>query len=707
MNRRKHILDDLDQDIRAHIEIETRDNIERGMPPEEARFAAVRKFGNVTRVMEDTREVWTFVWLEHLLQDMRYGLRILRKNPAFTAVAVLTLALGIGANTAIFSVVYAVLLKPLPYPHPEQLFTVFQALPREGVAFTGMSYPNLAELRQQNSVFTEMAGTQQHQLTLTGHGEPTVVNASIVTPELFSVFRVKPLAGRVFYSDDGKHGAAPVVILSENLWRDSFAADPKIVGSTIQIDKRTFVVVGIMPAQFRFPTINLADQIWVPLVQDPVFGQWMDEPGGHYLRITARLKPGVSPAQAQTELDALAARLAKEDPRENAGWQIHMKPLQETEVGNVKSALLVLLGAVGLVLLIACANIANLLLTRATSRAREMAVRATLGAGRSRIVRQLLTETGVLGLLGGIAGIALAYWGVQALSSSLPHDFPHVNAIRVDNLVLAFALLLSLADSCAFGLAPALFAAKSNLQSNLREGGARSGDLAIRRRARSALAAAEIALAMVLLLASGLLLRSFSKLTSVNPGFNVQHTVQANVDLPISQYKTPKQWSDFGMKLLAGVQSQPGMQNSAIVLPRPITDGQVNIEFAIPGNPPPSAGTSRTADYVSITPEYFRVASIPLLAGRAFDQRDIDTAPRVTIINQTLARIFFPNQDPLGKWITFGLPPDGPMPHEIIGIVGDVRDVSLGQNPAPMMYVPFSQESFWGANLIVKTTLSA
>ena len=700
-----HPLHDLEEDIRLHIEIETQDNIAKGMPPEEARYAAVRKFGNVTKIQEETREVWHPVWLEQFLQDIRYGLRILRKNPGFTAIAVLTLALGIGANTAIFSVVYAVLLKPLPYPQPSQLYTLFQIQPEEGVNFDGMSFPNLTALRQQNSAFTEIAGTQQHQLTLIGRGEPAVVNASVATPELFSVFQVKPLAGRIFYSDDGQHGAAPVTILSENLWRTLFNADPQIVGRTITLDKRSFTVVGVIPAAFRFPNINHPDQLWIPLAQDPVFGQWMDTPDGHYLRITARLKPGVSPAQAQTELDAIGARLATADPKENRGWLLRMMPLHSMMIENVKPALLVLFGAVGLVLLIACANLANLLLTRATSRAREIAVRTALGAGRKRIVRQLLTEAAVLGLLGGVTGIALAYWGVQALSTFLPPDFPHLNTIRVDNFVLLFALVLAVLASCAFGLAPALFAANSNLQSNLREGGARAGELATRRRTRSYLAAAEIALAMVLLVAAGLLLRSFSNLISVNPGFNSEHTLQANIDLPISQYATPKQWAAFSSTLLANLQAQPGLQNSAVVLPRPISDGQVNLGFSIDATPPLSPGSSRTADFVSISPEYFRIMAIPQLAGRPFDQRDIDTAPRVTIINQQFARTYFPNQNPVGKFLTFGLPPEGEVPRQIVGVVGDVRDVSLGQNPGPMMYVPYTQATFWGANLVIKTTL--
>ncbi|MGC1605683.1 MAG: ABC transporter permease [Candidatus Acidiferrum sp.] len=698
---------DFERELETHLDLLTEENVRRGMTPEEARRVARIRLGGNTQLRDINRELRGLPFIETVLQDVRFAFRTLRKNPGFTAVAVLTLALGIGANTAIFSVVYAVLLKPLPYAQPDQLFNVFQAQPQEGIPIDGWSYPNFKELREQNHVFTELAGNQHHQLALTGHGEPTVVNTSVVTPELFSVFGEKPLAGRVFYSDDGKPGAAPVVILSENLWRGVLGADPNIIGSNIDLDKRSFTVVGIMSAAFRFPLLTETEQLWIPLVQDPLFGSWMPRRGGHWLTVTGRLKPGVSRKQAQTELDAISARLAKEFPAENNGWTIRMDPLQQDIVGDARSPLLVLLAAVGLVLLIACANIANLLLTRATSRAREIAIRATLGAGRARIVRQLLSESAVLGLLGGVAGIALAYWGVRGLSFLLPPSLPRMNAIRVDDLVLGFALLLSAIASCAFGLAPALFAASANLQSSLREGGGRSGESRNRRRARSFLAAGEIALAMVLLVAAGLLLRSFSNLMSVSPGFDVQHIMKADISLPQFEYSKPQQWITFSDEFLTSLQSQPGMQDSSIAVPRPIADACATLSFDIVGTPPQSAGVSRTADYVSVSPNYFHVMGIPLLSGRLFDHRDILSSPRVTVISKEMARLYFPNQDPLGKQLFFGFAYDAGVPHEIVGIVGDVRDESLGKNPGPMMYVPYDQAPLWGANVVVKSTLSA
>ena len=697
---------ELDAEVRAHLELLTSERMREGMGPEEARRVARIELGGVEQVKEEVRSARAGAWLEQLAQDMRFGARQLRRNPGFAAVAVLTLALGIGANTAIFSVVDAILLKPLPYPHSEQLFLTFQQSESGRDTSRGWSYAQLQALREQNHVFSQIAGTGRHELTVTGHGDPAVVSASAVTEEFFMLLEAKPLLGRCLLPEDGKPGAPAVVALSEELWRGLFHGDPQIIGTSINLDKRPFKIVGVMPQAFR-PELAQSKVLWIPLSQDPTFGPWVYDRNIHFLPLTVRLRPGVNAAQARAELEAINARLTRESPEENKGWVPRTSPLQQLVVGDVRPALWMLLGAVALVLLIACANIANLLLARATTRSREIAVRTTLGAGRSRIMRQLLAESLVLGLLGGAAGMALAYWGVHALAALLPQSLPKVNAIRVDSTVLGFGLALCAIASCVFGLAPALFAAHLGLQTNLREGSAGAGESGARRRTRSVLAAAEIALAMVLLVAAGLLLRSYARMAAIHPGFSAEHVLKVNLSLPRVQYRTPQQWVAFADDLLARLHQEPGLQDAALVVPAPIADQQVTLPFDIVGAPALEAGATRTADYVAVSPEYFRVMEIPLLAGRSFDRHDLMDQPRVTLISRNMARTYFPNQNPIGQELRFAFPGQSDAPRTIIGIVGDLRDTAPGKEPGPMMYVPFAQSPFWGGDLVVRSSLDA
>jgi predicted permease len=648
-----------------------------------------------------------FSTLESSWQDARYGARMLRKNPGFTLVAVLTLALGIGANTAIFSIVDAVLLRSFPYPDPDQLVLMFVVPLQQPDVLSGFSYRDFTECREQNRAFSEMAGNSFHDLTLTGAGEPSIVNTAAVTPEIFPLLNAKPLAGRTLLPEDGMQGASSVAVLSENLWRSRFGSNPALIGQSITLDMRLFTVVGILPASFRYPDGAPHQDVWIAIAQDPLFGPRMSEPGARVLVGIGRIKPGVSLTQAQAEMNTLGARLAKQYPAQDSGLTIRIEPYRQVVVGNVKSGLLVLLGAVGLVLLIACANIANLLLSRATSRGREIALRIALGAGRARIVRQLLTESGLLGLLGGFAGVLLAAWGVSSLRPFLPSNVIQISSIHVGGSVLAFTLLLSLAAALAFGLAPALLATPSNLQTNIKEGGERTGH----RRShhvRSFLAISEISLAMVLLVAGGLVMRSFLLVTSVNPGFDPKNVIEAEVSLPQFQYSTPQQWTAFSNELLARLHAQPGLRDTALAAPLPMDrQGEANFEFNIVGNPPLPPGKSTTADYATVSPDYFRVMRIPLLQGRFFSEQDSPSNPNAAIISETLARRYFPNQDPIGRQMRFGFPPDSNVSRDIVGVVGDVRDVALSRKPGPIMYVPFAQAPLYGGEVVVRSSLSA
>ena len=639
-------------------------------------------------------------------QDARYGARILWKNPGFTTVAVLTLALGIGANTAIFSIVDAVLLRSLPYPDPNQLVLMFDVPLQNPDALSSISYRDFTLCREQNHVFTEIAGNAFHDLTLTGTDEPSIVNAAAVTPEIFPLLNAKPLAGRTFLPEDGKQGAAPVAVLNEDLWRSRFASNPALIGQSITLDKRSFTVVGILPANFRYPDGAPRQDVWIPVAQDPLFGPLISQPGAPLLVGIGRLKPGVSLTQAQAEMNTLGARLAKEFPAQDSGLTLRIEPYRQVVVGNVKSALLILLGAVGLLLLISCANIANLLLSRGTSRAREIAMRMALGAGRSRIVRQLLTESAQLGLLGGFAGMLLAASSVWILRPFLPSEVTQISPIHVGGSVLVFALLLSLAAVLAFGLAPALLATPSNLQGKFKEGDDRTGQHG-GQHIRSFLVIVEISLAMVLLVAAGLLMRSFALVTSVNPGFDPTNVIEAEVSLPQFQYSTPQQWRTFSNELLVRLHAQPGLRDSALAAPLPMDrQGEATLAFSIVGNPPLPPGKSTTADYATVSPDYFHVMRIPLLRGRFFSEQDSPSSPNVAIISETLSRRYFPNQDPIGRQMRFGLLSNSNVSREIIGVVGDVRDVALSRKPGPMMYVPFVQAPLWGGEVVVRSSSS-
>jgi predicted permease len=708
MNRRKEMMQDFDADVRDHISRETQDNIDRGMSPEQARLAAIRKFGNVTQVKENTREVWTTLWLEQFVQDIRNGLRMLRKSPGFAAVAILTLALGIGANTAIFSVVNAVVLQPLPYAHANQLVVVSEtsrSIPPTAQIQSSESYMNFLDWQRDAKSFSALAAYQYNDLTLTGHGAPATIQGAMTSSSLFSTFGAAPLLGRTLEAQDDVKGAPRVVVIGEGLWRDQLGADPNIVGKTIQLDSESFTVVGVMPADFRYPDQTPPSEYWIPAMQCPTFASFIEQRGPKFLFMIGRLNPGVSNAQAESELNSIYKGIVKQygsntlDPSE----VLHVSNLKRLVVGDTQTVLLILLGAVGLVMLIACANIANLLLARATGRAKEIAVRVALGAGRPHIFRQLLTESVLLGVSAGVVGLLLAFGGVAAIKAFASDQLPHLRNVTVDGWVLAFTFALSILAGILFGLAPAWQSSEIDLNEVLRESGRGSTGSAKRRWTRNTLVVAEVALAIVLLIGSGLLLKSFYLLTHSSPGFDPHNLLVGAVELPKAQYVKPAQWSAFFRQAVDRLKTLPGVEDAAGGLPTPFTGSTLGYSFDVVGAPPLPPGQSQNALAHAITPNYFRVMRIPLLRGREFT--DADTAPdaaNVVIINQELARRYFPNTDPLAHSLTMhGVRPD--YQTRIIGVVGDVKDVSMADAPTPMLYMPFTHEQWWVMVFVLRT----
>jgi len=634
-----------------------------------------------------------------LLQDLRYGVRTLAKNPGFTVVAVLTLALGIGANTAIFSVVDAVLLRPLPYPESARLFTVYQTLPEDPAQNTGVSYPNYLDWTQQNEAFESIAAVRGNVLALSGQGEPTYVQTGSVTSNYFDVLRVKPLLGRTLQSSDDALDANPVVVMSESLWRARFGADPAIVGRSITLDQHPITVAGIVPAYFHPSVPDAAAQLWVPLRQDGVFSDMRSRRGGHYLSALGRLKPGVTAPQAQNEMAVLQQRLAQQYPNENKGWGIRIVSLQTDMAGNVRTALLVLLGAVGFVFLIACTNVASLQLARAASRRKEIAIRVALGAGRQRLLRQFLTESVLLSVIGGAVGLLLALEALKGLIAWLPADLPRVSEIHVDARVLFFGLALSVLSGVIFGLAPAWHGTESRLAEAL-EGARGAGEGRTSHRARNIFVIAETALAIVLLVGAGLLIRSFVRLQQVDVGFNPAQLLTAQIGLPRAQYAKPEQWISFYKQALERMNTLPGAQEAAVAVPLPLSDSYINLAFEIEGRPPREKSDSPTADLVAISPNYFHVMQVPLMHGREFSDADSESGPKVCVISASLAQQLFPNESALGQRILIGYPTSSS--RKIVGIVGDVKDSDLSARQSAQIYVPFVQNPFWAADIAVR-----
>jgi putative ABC transport system permease protein len=629
-----------------------------------------------------------------LIQDLRYGARMLIKKPGFTLIAVLTLALGIGANTTIFSVVNSVLLRPLPYRNPEQLAMVWGKMPAHVSGNVGASAPEFAEYRDQNLVFSSIAAYTSSSFSLTGAGEPERIVGTFVSAGLFPLLDVQPSLGRAFLNEEDQPGHDRVVILSHGLWRRRFAGDSTVVGRSVTLDGQSHTVAGVAPAGFRFPDDET--EIWKPIAFTAEQLS-VNERGSHYLNVIARMKPGVTIEQAQTEVAAIAQRMQREHPTyylADSGWGASVFSLREETVGDARLALLALFGAVGCVLLIGCANVANLLLARASTRRREMAIRAAMGGRPWRIVRQLLTESLLLALAGGGVGTSIAVWGVEAVAKLSASTLPRVNEISVDGRAIGFTLAITLATGLLFGLAPAWQLVRVDLNESLKESGGKGAESGGRHRLRGLLVVGEIATALVLLVGAGLMVKSLYRLQQVEPGFDPSHALTMRLALPEAKYPEPQRQRDFFDQLLNRIAALPGVKAAGAVnfLPLSGTGNQRN--FLIEGKPEPKLNVG----FRMVSPDYFRAMGIPLRAGRLIDYRDRENAPRVAIVNETFASIFLANEYPLGKRIKLGSA-QGPFPWlTIAGVVGDVKHGGLDREARPEMYVPYLQPLLpdWG-----------
>ena len=644
-----------------------------------------------------------------LLQDIRFGIRMLLKSPSISIVATIALALGIGANTAIFSVVNAVLLRPLPFPDPDSLVAVFETVPQRGMLRGSHSYPNFFDVRSQNTTFERLASYHGSNFIMTGRGEPARLQGEVVTADLFPLLGVAPMLGRTFHADEDKPSDARVVVISHSLFRKHFGEDPSILNQVITLDGRGYTVVGVMPPGFEFPIQNEPVDLWTTIALDAAGSSPVtNQRGAHFLRVIGRLKPGVSPEQAQAELTAIGSRLAQQYPDENTNRSLRHESALHALVGEIRPMLLILLGAVACVLLIACANVANLLLARATSRHKEMAIRAALGASRMRVIRQLLTESVLLSLCGGAVGLLLAVWWSDLLIALGKDDIPRAVQVGIDLRVLGFTLGVSLLTGLIFGLAPAFHSSKYQLVDSLKEGGRGTGEGARRNKMRSVLVVGELAIAVVLLVCAGLLLQSLWRLRGVNSGLRPENILTFNVGLPEVEYKYDRQ-TQFFIDLKSKLEATPGVQSASTIFPLPLSGDRFSISFEIEGRPM-EPKDHPSADFFTTGVGYFHAMGIPIIKGRDFEDRDKHGSTPVVIITETFARQYFPNEDPIGKRIEPGIATiddaddDASMMREIIGIVGDVRNRNLNTEAKAAYYVPHTQVPFSQMVAVAKTT---
>jgi predicted permease len=718
---------DFESEMSSHIEFAVEENLRRGMTPQDARRAALVRFGGREQATQQHREARGFsgfgLLAESVWQDLRYGLRMLLKKPGFTTVAVLTLVIGVGANTTIFSIVNAVLLRRLPYREPDRLVKVIFSNPGVGLRDIPASIPEYEDLKTRSNVFEDVCGIGGGSVNLTGGSQPERLDFVAVLPNYFSMLGATPQIGRLFGPQDFALGFAPVVVISDGLWHRAFGADRNVLGRTLRLDNDAYTVIGVLPPGFRHPEAGRDVEAFLT-------AGFSDDPAPKPARSTrvlpaviGRLKPGITLAQAQARLTALAAELRHDFPTDypaQAQWTIEIQPLQEAIVGPVRPMLLVLLGAVILIVLIVSLNLANLLLARASGRQQEMAVRQALGASRGRMVRQMLTESLLLSGLGGTAGVLTAYAVLGSIVRFVPANIPRLNDIRIDWVVLGFALSISLVTGLVFGLAPALHSAKVALSSAIREGARGSGYSVKTGRLRDALIVAELSFAVMLMVGAGLLLRTLRDLLHENPGFNPEHVVTANMWLPVPNdpkadpYNGLVKQAPFNRELLRRMKTIPGVDLAAITadLPTvPYTPGDVLVTALTIEDRPLESSQDLRAEGIRVSTDYFKLMQVPLVRGRFFTDGDEDGKEAVAIIDEATARRYWPDRDPIGRRLRFGQDPAASRIAQVwrtvVGVVKDVRQDGLDMNGIPHIYVPVYQYPGRSLTIVLRTSLPA
>jgi putative ABC transport system permease protein len=690
---------DLEEEIQGHLRMAAQERMEQGESPEQARASAAREFGNVPLVKETTRDMWGLRWLETFLQDLHYGARQLRRNPGFTAVGVITLALGIGANTAVFNVVSAVLIRRLPYSDPDRLVWITEFWPR--LNNTIVASPDFLNWRDQNQAFERVAAYGGFgELNLSGSGEPERINGIGVTWDFFPMLGVRPALGRSFLPEEDRPGGRPVVMLSHSLWQRRFHSDPNLVGRMITLDEKGYTVIGIMPESFRFPA-DWGPELFAPAGL-PLKADWYARTLA-MVGVIARLKPETSLERAKSDILTINHRsdkgLSPPFAQMRAGLQVSVVTLHQHLVGDARVLLLILLGAVGCVLLVACANVANLQLARTAAREKEIAVRASLGAGRWRLARQLLTESLALAALGGAAGLVLCAGGVGLLRHWGPHNIPGLSTLGFDRWVFAFIVAITAFTGITFGLAPVFVASRLHLNETLKEARPSAPAGQIARRVRGLLMVSEVALALILLTAAGLLIRSFVRLTSVDPGFDPRHILTERIMLPLGKYTKPAEQAAFFENVLERLGKLPGVESVAAGSSPPLTDVMSHTSVEVEGRPMPP-GTSPSTPECAISPSYFHALRIPLISGRYFTPYDADPAPRVAIVNEAFARRFFGGKNPVGQRIRLG-GPEGNW-YSVVGLVQNVRHLPLGTDPPAEVFTSYLQDPSSYMTLVVR-----